>query len=70
MVEVSNDKRLWDEASKLICPMLRWHDKLGKWVALNEDPCPTRKCNFTTCHNYGKPFHDPKRLIIIKVQGP
>ncbi|OYT57451.1 MAG: hypothetical protein B6U76_00985 [Desulfurococcales archaeon ex4484_217_2] len=69
MVEFTDDISVWEEADRLACPLLRWNDKFGKWVALGEDPCPTKKCKWETCHNYGRPFHDPKRLIIVKVKN-
>jgi len=66
MVEYSDDISLWEEANLLECPLLRFNMLLNKWVALDEDPCPTMKCGMRECHNYGKPFHEPNRLIIVR----
>ena len=55
----------WEDANKLGCPLLRWIG--NKWIALNEDPCPTKKCGRKGCHNYGKPFQETNRFKIIKV---
>ena len=57
---------LWEKSAKLLCPCLRFNHFLKKWVAIGHDPCPTRKCRFKTCHNYGKPFDMPDKLIILE----
>jgi len=70
MAEYSDDISLWEEGSKLLCPLLRFNMLLNKWVALDEDPCPTMKCGMRECHNYGVLFHEPNRLIIVrKIRG-
>ena len=66
MVEYTDDVKVWKEANLLECPLLRFNMLLNKWVALDEDPCPTKKCGMRECHNYGKPFHKPNRLIIVR----
>lgn len=42
----------------------------GKWIAPagfmkdGKDGCARKICGFTTCHNYGKGFAEPDRLIL------
>lgn len=63
----SKDMKLWEEGHRLGCPCLRT-DRLTNhnWIALNEDPCPTKKCKQRGCHNYGFTFHSWDRFIIVK----
>ncbi|RLE65013.1 MAG: hypothetical protein DRJ38_04545 [Thermoprotei archaeon] len=68
MVEYTDDINVWEEAMPLECPFLRLNHLRSKWVALDEDPCPTKKCGMRDCHNYGKPFHEPDGLIIVKTR--
>lgn len=63
-MEISNELMLWETGTKLACPMLRFN--AGRWIALEKDPCPTKKCKFRSCHNYGKNFDQPNRLRLIK----
>ena len=67
MVEYSNDVKIWYEAKKTGCPFIRFHEKLGKWVTLGLDPCPTRLCLRKSCWNYGGKFHESDRLIVVKL---
>jgi hypothetical protein len=64
----SEEARIWKEATKLGCPNLRYSTELGKWVALEKDPCP--KCNgihdsWFSCHYQGKPFDEKNRFRIL-----
>ena len=62
----------WNKSEKLVCPHLRINEVYSKsdcdlsrdWIAKDKDPCPL--CNRSNCHNHGKPFHAPLRLIVEK----
>lgn len=41
---------------------LQWSDVDEKWIAILKDPCP--ECSHPSCRNAGRPFAEPKRLII------
>jgi len=56
----------WEEGTILACPKLRTHAMSGWcWMALDYEPCPTKECKMYGCHNYGRAFDQPKRLVII-----
>jgi len=60
---VLQKETIWEQSSKLGCPMLR--DYCGNWVAIKEDPCPTKACGMRGCHNYGLYFDKQDRLKLI-----
>jgi hypothetical protein len=63
----------WEKAEKLACRNLRAIDVYIKkeadyrtdWITKEIDPCPT--CDtMNPCHNKGKSFDEPHRLVIEK----
>ena len=60
-MKLTKDKEYWLQGVRLVCPHLRGYG--SDWVALEKDPCPT--CE-SPCHNAGRSFEYPDRLIIVK----
>ena len=60
---IINWKR-WKRAEELKCPHLRCERIPFRWLARLKDPCPS--CKYFGCHNKGKEFDEPERLIILK----
>jgi len=65
MVKITNKRYCWLNGERLVCPHLRGFNTC--WIALNKDPCPN--CDNIACHNQGKKFGEPDRLIIVKWRG-
>ena len=39
----------------------------GTWLAVDHDPCPgCTESHVSSCHNKGKAFDKPRRLLIVK----
>ena len=56
---------LWKNANALDCPLLRFDYDRKMWISEDgKDPCPTMACKRKACHNFGKPFDEPKRFIV------
>ncbi len=56
---------VWEESMRLVCPCLRYNKEFNMWIALKEDPCPTKKCKTSNCQNFGRPSDNIERLIIF-----
>ena len=66
--EISQDEfdELWNRSSPLACPLTRGHPDNGyMWLwNINGDPCKTKICEWSTCHNYGKEWDKYNKLLV------